>query len=104
LYKSAVALVHPALCEGFGLPMLEAAAVGAAVIACDDAVPAVLRPYVDVFPPRDVRTLANLMARALAEPRARDEARRFARTLTWDRCAERTAEVYRVVLQESRSG
>jgi glycosyltransferase involved in cell wall biosynthesis len=103
-YKSAVALVHPALCEGFGLPMLEAAAVGAAVIACDDAVPAVLRPYVDVFPPRDVRTLANLMARALAEPRARDEARRFARTLTWDRCAERTAEVYRVVLQESRSG
>jgi glycosyltransferase involved in cell wall biosynthesis len=103
-YKGAVALVHPALCEGFGLPMLEAAAVGAAVIACDDAVPAVLRPYVDVFPPRDVRTLAALMARALAEPRARDEARRLARTLTWDRCAERTAEVYRTVLQESPSG
>jgi glycosyltransferase involved in cell wall biosynthesis len=104
LYKSAVALVHPALCEGFGLPMLEAAAVGAAVIACDDAIPAVLRPYADVFPPRDVCTLAGLMARALAEPRPREEARRFARTLTWDRCAERTAEVYRTVLQESLSG
>ena len=101
LYRNALALVHPALCEGFGLPMLEAAAVGTAVIACADSVPAVLRPYADVFPPRDVRTLGALMSRALSEPVARDEARRFARTLTWDRCAERTAEVYRTVLQES---
>ena len=84
--------------------MLEAAAVGAAVIACDDAVPAVLRSFVDVFPPRDVRTLSALMARAFAEPGVRDEARTFARTLTWDRCAERTAEVYRSVLQESVAG
>ena len=104
LYRGAIALVHPALCEGFGLPMLEAAAVGAAVIACDDAVPAVLRSFVDVFPPRDVRTLSALMARAFAEPGVRDEARTFARTLTWDRCAERTAEVYRSVLQESVAG
>ena len=104
LYAGAVALVHPALCEGFGLSMLEAAAVGAAVIACEDAVPAVLRRYVDVFAARDVRGLTELMAGALAGPRARDDARRFARTLTWDRCAERTAEVYRSVLEESQPG
>ncbi len=104
LYAGAVALVHPALCEGFGLPMLEAAAVGAAVIASDDAVPAILRPYVDVFAARDVPTLARLMAAALSEPRSREGARRFARTLTWDRCAERTAEVYRNVLEESQPG
>ncbi len=101
LYRDAVALVHPALCEGFGLPLLEAAAVGTPVIACTDSVPAVLRPHVDVFPPRDVRTLGALMARAVSEPAPREEARLFARTLTWDRCAERTAEVYRTVLQES---
>ncbi len=101
LYRGALALVHPALCEGFGLPLLEAAAAGTAVIACADAVPAVLRPYVDAFPPRDVRALGALMARAVAGPTARDEARRFARTLTWDRCAEQTAEVYRTVLEES---
>ncbi len=100
-YRGALALVHPALCEGFGLPLLEAATVGTAVIACADAVPAVLRPYVDAFPARDVRALAALMSRALDEPLPRDEARRFARTLTWDRCAERTAEVYRAVLEES---
>ncbi len=102
LYRNALALVHPALCEGFGLPLLEAAAVGTAAIVCADAVPAILRPYVDVFPPRDVRTLGRLMARAASEPAAREGARNFARTLTWDRCAERTAEVYRKVLQESQ--
>jgi glycosyltransferase involved in cell wall biosynthesis len=101
LYKGAVALVHPALCEGFGLPLLEAATVGTAVIACSDAVPGVLRPYVDVFPARDVRALAAMMTQAFVSPAPRDAAQRFARTLTWDRCAERTAEVYRDVLEES---
>ena len=39
LYRGAVALVYPSLCEGFGLPMLEAAAVGTRVIASSQAVP-----------------------------------------------------------------
>jgi glycosyltransferase involved in cell wall biosynthesis len=102
LYAGSVALVHPALCEGFGLPMVEAAAAGATVIACEEGGPGVLRPYVDVFAARDVRSLSALMARALSLPGPREDARRAARALTWDRCAERTAEVYRAVLQEQR--
>jgi glycosyltransferase involved in cell wall biosynthesis len=100
LYAGAVALVHPALCEGFGLPMAEAAAVGAAVIACDDAIPSGLRPYAQVFPARDVGALKELMTRAMAAPPSRADARHYARTLTWDRCAQATAEVYRAVLRE----
>jgi glycosyltransferase involved in cell wall biosynthesis len=103
LYRGAAALVHPALCEGFGLPMVEAAAVGTPVIACDDALPAVLRPYAATFPARDAARASALMARALAAPGTCAEARTAARALTWDRCAERTAEVYRTVLAESRS-
>ncbi len=99
LYGGTVALVHPALCEGFGLPMLEAATVGAAVIACDDAVPSVLRPYVDTFPARDEDALVSRMAHRLAFREGRDDAQRFARSLTWDRCARRTVEVYREVLE-----
>jgi glycosyltransferase involved in cell wall biosynthesis len=38
------------------------------------------------------------MTRALSSPGIREEARRFARSLTWNRCAERTADVYREVL------
>ena len=101
-YRGAVALVHPALREGFGLPMLEAAAVGCPVIACEDAVPTVLQPFAAVFPARDVRLLGQLMARALSASAPRADTRVYARGLTWDRCAERTAEVYRVVLKEDR--
>jgi glycosyltransferase involved in cell wall biosynthesis len=100
LYGGAAALVHPALCEGFGLPMLEAATVGCAVIACADAVPSILRPYVDTFPARDVGALVALLAHKLVSPGASDAARNFARSLTWERCAERTAEVYREVVEE----
>jgi glycosyltransferase involved in cell wall biosynthesis len=103
--RGATALVHPAWCEGFGLPMLEAAAVGTRVLACADAVPGVLRPYVGVFAARDVRALRDLMQAALAGGDGLDleRARIFARTQTWDRCAAATAEVYREVLAESRS-
>jgi glycosyltransferase involved in cell wall biosynthesis len=94
-------LVHPALREGFGLPQLEALCAGTHVIACGDAVPSPLVPYVDRFPARDVAALSALMLGALTEPRASDEARRFARSLTWDRCAVRTAEVYREVLEHT---
>ncbi|MGP6158414.1 MAG: glycosyltransferase family 4 protein [Vulcanimicrobiaceae bacterium] len=103
-YRSAVALVHPALCEGFGLPLLEAAASGGRVIAASEAVPRVLRPYVETFAPRDVRALRALLERELDDPRPSEEARRFARTLTWDRCARATAQVYRETLAESEKG
>ncbi len=100
LYRGAIALVHPALCEGFGLPMLEAATVGAPVIASTDAVPGVLRPYCDVFETRDAAALRRSLERALREPAPRADAIAYARTLTWDRCVRQTAEVYRTVLRE----
>ena len=103
LYCEALALVTASLCEGFGLPLLEAAAVGTPVIASSEAVPATLRPYVDAFAPRDARALAVMMERTARSPGAREEARRFARTQTWDLCAVRTAEVYREVLAEPPS-
>ncbi len=102
LYRNALALVSASLCEGFGLPLLEAAAVGTPVIASSGAAPASLRPYVELFTPRDVGALTQLMAAAARSPKRCEEARRFARTQTWERCAEQTVEVYRDVLAESR--
>jgi glycosyltransferase involved in cell wall biosynthesis len=104
LYRRALALVTASLREGFGLPLLEAAVVGTAVIGSVDAIPGSLLPYVEHFTPRDVRALALLMERSARSPGPREEARAFARTQTWDRCAQLTAEVYREVLAENRTG
>ncbi len=99
-YRGAAALVYPSLCEGFGLPMLEAAALGTPVIASSEAVPRVLRPHVATFAPRDLAALSAAMERALSAPAVRNEAFQTAQALTWDRCAARTAEVYREVLAQ----
>jgi glycosyltransferase involved in cell wall biosynthesis len=103
LYRGALAYVHPALCEGFGLPMLEAAAIGTRVIACRDALPTILNGAADVFPPRDAGALSALMRAALTGSWDRSDRERLAalgRSYTWDRTARATAEVYREMLEE----
>ncbi len=103
LYKGAVALVQPSLCEGFGLPMLESMAVGCCVIASRTACPAVLTHAALSFPPDDPRELAALMERVFGDEGLRaslvNDGRRIAKSLTWERCALATAAVYREVLE-----
>lgn len=101
-YAGARALVQPALREGFGLPMLEAMASGCPVIACEDAVPRILEPAALTFAARDSAELSAILHDVLADAGLRERfvnlGRRIARTLTWDRCARATADVYREVL------
>lgn len=103
-YAGARALVHPALREGFGLPMLEAMVVGCPVIACEDAIPGVLRDVALTFPARDVAAARAALVRVLRDEGLRralvNQAQVRARAFTWDRCARETAEVYREVFEE----
>lgn len=105
-YAGAFALVHPALREGFGLPMLEAMAARCPVIACSDSLPNVLRGAALVFAPKDPQAAAQAMLRLHQDQVLREtlvnEGRTRAERLTWDRCAAATADVYREVLEETR--
>jgi len=100
-YAGAAAYVHPALREGFGLPLLEAMRCGAPVIAAATAVPTVLRAHAAVYAPGDIDALRGLLAELLRDPasaRARAAAARGATAeLTWELTARRTADLYRCV-------
>ena len=102
LYAAAQAYVHPALREGFGLPMLEAMRAGTPVLAAHGALPAVLAPHAQAFAATDSAALRDLLVRALVEPaagRARALAAQAAtQALTWRRTAAATVAIYREFL------
>lgn len=99
LLAGAAGLVMPSLDEGFGLPVLEAAAAGRPVAASDIPVMReVCAPGTLFCPPTDVEawatTLADLAA-AADGPTERASRRAHAASFTWDRCAEQTVAAYR---------
>ena len=88
----------PSLCEGFGLPILEALAVGAPVVA-SSAVPLSDLERVALCPdPRSPRAIADALARLLNDEPLRRElsaaGRRYAREFTWERAARATLDLY----------
>ena len=101
-FRGALAYVQPSLAEGFGIPILEAAAAGTPVLASTSAVPALVAPFAQTFAPGDASALAALLATLARDPaRARERAAEGAaalRAYTWDRFAASTAAVYREVV------
>ena len=106
-YRGATAYVHPALREGFGLPVLEALRAATPVIAAETATATVLKPYVHRYAPHDVAALRALLQRALEQRDAfaRDAEAACAATagLTWERTVRATAALYRELLDSPRA-
>ena len=105
--KAAVALVFPSLCEGFGLPVLEAFAAGVPVVTSSStSLPEVAGDAALLVDPLDVSSIAQAMSQLaerddLAEGlRKRGYVR--AQAHTWERTAAMTLDVYRQVVDGSR--
>jgi glycosyltransferase involved in cell wall biosynthesis len=103
-YAGALALVHPSLLEGFGLPFVEAMAQGCPVIATTTSIPDPIEGVALTFEPRDVEGARSQIERLLDDQALRtdlvERGRKVVARLSWDRTARETADVYREILEE----
>lgn len=108
IYARADVLVYPSLLEGFGLPPLEAMAVGTPVVAARaSSLPEVLGDAALLFDPVDDAALTHALASMLTDAGLRrrmiERGHIRAQMFTWKRCAGLTAAVYRDVVSGQAS-
>ncbi len=106
LYSLAEAFVFPSWVEGFGIPLIEAMACGAPVIASDrGAIPEVLGGAGLLADAEDDATLAGHIASVLSDPAVAQAMRErgYARAaqFSWEHTARRTLDIYQHVLADS---
>jgi glycosyltransferase involved in cell wall biosynthesis len=102
LYMRAAAVLYPSLYEGFGLPAVEAQAVGTPVFFSDVGSLSELKgPAAHVVPVDDMRGWVTAVSAVVTarrdDPHPNDAARRWARQFSWDAYTQRTLAVYRAI-------
>lgn len=103
LYANCLAFVYPSLVEGFGLPVLEAMTMGAAVITSNrSSLPEIVGDAGLTVPPEDEEALAGAMRTLADNPGTRERLRaaalRRAAGFSWAAAARSVLEVYQEVL------
>lgn len=106
LFENALAFLFPSLYEGFGLPPLEAMALGTPVISSNRAS---LKEVVDhggiLLDPDDyygwLKALEMLLDQDFRE-KLIAQGKKQAQKFSWSRCAEQTLEFYYQVLEENK--
>ncbi|NPV52079.1 MAG: glycosyltransferase [Firmicutes bacterium] len=102
LYNGATLLVYPSICEGLGLPPLEAMACGTPVIASNrSSLPEIVGDAALLVDPEQVDDLRDAIIELLTKDYLQKEliergVRRASR-FSWEKCARETLEVYNAV-------
>ena len=104
MYHNCKAFLFPSLCEGFGLPPVEAMCFGKPVfLSTLSSLPEVGGTAAYYWPSLEPEEMAGVVGRALTAP---DEAhspeniRKWASNFTWDKCAGRYLDLYVRMLEE----
>lgn len=100
LYSAAALYLFPSLYEGFGIPVLEAMACGAAVVTSNlSALPEVAGDAAHLVDPYSVEAITAAIAELLENDELRNSLRERAllraRDFSWQRVAQQTLEVYK---------
>jgi glycosyltransferase involved in cell wall biosynthesis len=97
--------VYPSLYEGFGFPPLEAMASGTPVVASNvSCLPEILDDAALLIDPSQVTGFSDAVQAVLTDEQLRGRliaaGRKHAAAFTWERCAQRTVDVYRDALAQ----
>ncbi len=106
-YNAATLFASLSHYEGFGLPVLEAAACGLPLVAGNrSSLPEAAGEGALLVPPTDEEAVAEAMHRLLTDAALREAVRQaglaHSRRFTWERAAQETATLYRQLLEGGR--
>jgi glycosyltransferase involved in cell wall biosynthesis len=100
LYKNCLAFIYPSLYEGFGLPVLEAMSLGAAVVVSNNTslleVAESAAHYIDPYHEKDIFEAFKLLSdnteyRYGIKRASIDQASKF----SWIKCAKQVIDIYK---------
>jgi glycosyltransferase involved in cell wall biosynthesis len=104
VYRLATAFVFPSVCEGFGLPLLEAMASGIPVVASQaPALPEICQDAALFFDPEHPEELAESIIRVLKDEFLRKDlvqrGDQRVEDFSWELTAEKTLSIYRSLVE-----
>jgi glycosyltransferase involved in cell wall biosynthesis len=107
LYRNCFAFLYPSLFEGFGLPVLEALSLGAAVVTSNTtSLPEVAGDaacYVDPLNEEElVAAMSGLSENEGFRRKLKDAAPLQALKFSWEECAEEVLDIYREVMNRPK--
>ncbi len=100
LYKKCSAYVFPSLCEGFGLPALEAMKNGAVVLSSNySCLPEILKDSAIYFDPKDENDLITKLEKIFNDDELKEEikikSKKLLEEYSWEKMAKETLETYK---------